>query len=266
MTGNGLQALWFFEKPIRATAENIRKTEDINARIAQHLGADSCHNIDRLLRLPGTVNWPDDRKKKLGRVPVMSELWDTSADSFAPEDFGHLAAPTRSSGSVGNEWRIDYVNLDYLASEDEFSPITWREVQDEDPFIVTLLAEMIEVHNDRSASAYGLLLDILRAMVHIFDEAPETWLEDRDIYKNCCEIFLEAVEDCEDAAEVWTHYDNQKDPFCKLGYDVRKALLSACDSDFNTPRSKRRAHDKQETASTLKEEPDSLTAHQHRRE
>jgi hypothetical protein len=41
---------------------------------AKELGADNCHNIDRLLRVPGTINWPNAKKRADGRVPVMSRL------------------------------------------------------------------------------------------------------------------------------------------------------------------------------------------------
>ena len=38
-----------------------------NLALEQKFQADRCHNIDRIMRLPGTLNIPDERKKKKGR-------------------------------------------------------------------------------------------------------------------------------------------------------------------------------------------------------
>lgn len=69
-SGNGLQAFWRLEEP----AQNLPAVEAINQRMAQMLGGDHCHNIDRLMRLPGTINWPTVKKAALGRVPVISSM------------------------------------------------------------------------------------------------------------------------------------------------------------------------------------------------
>ena len=41
-------------------------------QIAQHLDGDSCHNVDRIARLPGTTNIPDKNKASKGANSVPS--------------------------------------------------------------------------------------------------------------------------------------------------------------------------------------------------
>ena len=67
-SGNGVQALWRLEDGV--TAEEV---EQINRGLIDALGGDTgTHDVSRLLRVPGTVNWPDERKRALGRVPTAS--------------------------------------------------------------------------------------------------------------------------------------------------------------------------------------------------
>jgi hypothetical protein len=69
-SGGGLQAFWRISP---ATAD-LDTVEGINRALADRLGADHCWNIDRLMRLPGTVNIPDARKRARGRVPALARI------------------------------------------------------------------------------------------------------------------------------------------------------------------------------------------------
>lgn len=67
-SGNGAQALWRLEDGVTAGA-----VEQINRGLIDGLGGDvSTSDVSRLLRVPGTVNWPDARKRALGRIPAAS--------------------------------------------------------------------------------------------------------------------------------------------------------------------------------------------------
>lgn len=76
LSGGGVQAFWRLQTPIPINGE-LGLAEDAK-RYNQHLemvfGADNCHNIDRIMRLPGTVNIPDAKKLKKGRVEVTARL------------------------------------------------------------------------------------------------------------------------------------------------------------------------------------------------
>jgi hypothetical protein len=57
-SGGGLQAFWRLD----GDCADLSAVEDINLQVRRLFKADACHNIDRLMRVPGTVNWPDSRK------------------------------------------------------------------------------------------------------------------------------------------------------------------------------------------------------------
>lgn len=68
-SGGGFNMLWKVAGPT-----TVDVAEDINRRVSHQLKADHCWNIDRVLRLPGTINWPNAAKAQRGRVPVWSTL------------------------------------------------------------------------------------------------------------------------------------------------------------------------------------------------
>jgi putative DNA primase/helicase len=77
MSGGGLQAFWW----LAASGAELATVETVNRALAALLAGDHCHNIDRLMRVPGTVNWPDERKAAKGRVPVLARLLEFNAGS-----------------------------------------------------------------------------------------------------------------------------------------------------------------------------------------
>ena len=62
-SGGGLQAFWRLEDP----CANLDSIEGINFQVRDWFEADACQNIDRLMRVPGSVNYPDIRKAGRGR-------------------------------------------------------------------------------------------------------------------------------------------------------------------------------------------------------
>lgn len=68
-SGNGLQALFRLEAPIGDSAA----IEAINRTIIARTGGDvACSNVDRLFRVPGTINYPNARKRAYGRAPALA--------------------------------------------------------------------------------------------------------------------------------------------------------------------------------------------------
>lgn len=75
-SGNGYQALFLLQSPVvlDGTVEMAEEYESYNRQLEILLEGDHCFNIDRVLRLPGTINIPDEKKIKRGRVPTLSSL------------------------------------------------------------------------------------------------------------------------------------------------------------------------------------------------
>jgi hypothetical protein len=95
-SGSGIQAFWRHETPILINGD-LDKAESVkhyNIQWERELGGDACHNIDRLMRLPGTINIPNAKKQKKGRVKALAEIVSQN-DTRYP-----LAAFTEASEST----------------------------------------------------------------------------------------------------------------------------------------------------------------------
>jgi putative DNA primase/helicase len=90
-SGNGIQPLWAVTRePL--TAEIITRTEAETRTIEASLGAGGTHNIDRLLRLPGTVNFPNAKKLKAGRGASRARLIHCRPNVCTGQEAGILGA------------------------------------------------------------------------------------------------------------------------------------------------------------------------------
>ncbi len=123
-SGGGYQALWALCEPVpfreaqkglnaktgkqeypKAEVDAITsQVETINKAIARALGADmGCSDVSRLLRVPGTINFPNAKKRDKGRVPVMSELIEHHPERvYKLSDFEALerAIPSTATGTA----------------------------------------------------------------------------------------------------------------------------------------------------------------------
>lgn len=90
-SGNGLGVFYRVNDPILHNG-NTDELEQINRRLAQHFGGDHCHNIDRIMRLPGTVNLPTASKIAKGRsaIPVPAKLLEQNANAYDQSAFDFL--------------------------------------------------------------------------------------------------------------------------------------------------------------------------------
>lgn len=95
-SGGGYQFFWQLgeELPLPGEPgdeERHLPVEERNLKIEGVLGGDSCHNIERIMRLPGTVNWPGEGKRRKGRtarlVRVVEADWSRV---YGPDDFERL--------------------------------------------------------------------------------------------------------------------------------------------------------------------------------
>ena len=96
-SGGGFQSLWRLDEPlfIGGTAERWIDAEAYNRQLEADLGGDHCHNVDRILRVAGTVNWPDGKKLKKGRSARRAELAGGSGEAYPL----HAFAPATEDGS-----------------------------------------------------------------------------------------------------------------------------------------------------------------------
>ena len=109
-SGNGIQCLWRLDQPIDLSQypllteqdekgkdklvlgpEAQRVVDDVEARTKEimiRLGAEpGTQNIDRILRLPGTINLPNKVKRDAGRTECPTELISFNGASYSLESF-----------------------------------------------------------------------------------------------------------------------------------------------------------------------------------
>jgi len=69
-SGNGYQGFWLLNEPfyVGGNLDAAAEIERYNIFIRDRLGGDNCHTIEHLMRLPGTLNLPNEKKRKAGRV------------------------------------------------------------------------------------------------------------------------------------------------------------------------------------------------------
>jgi len=72
-SGGGLGAFWRLDAPLH----DAPACTEANKALETLLGGDHCHNVDRVMRLPGTINWPNAKKRAAGRVPAMATILES---------------------------------------------------------------------------------------------------------------------------------------------------------------------------------------------
>lgn len=101
-SGGGYQGFWRLEEPLPINGEEA-KYEDAklyNVQLEQIFGADHCHNVDRIMRLPGTINFPNKKKASKGRVPVVAAVEFFDDVAYPLGQFAKVA-PVRLEASLG---------------------------------------------------------------------------------------------------------------------------------------------------------------------
>jgi hypothetical protein len=122
-SGGGAQAFWALdpEVPMDGTENCWANFEQYNIQLSNEFGGDNCHNIDRIMRLPGTVNFPDAKKVKKGRKIEKAVLVRYSPElTYGLENF-HAAPKVQVSSSPLSEEvaALKTGNVTYLNSVDE---------------------------------------------------------------------------------------------------------------------------------------------------
>lgn len=81
-SGSGYQAFWQLREPL-VTDCKLEAAEDAalyNQKIEWVLEADNCHDVSRIMRLPGTLNHPDAKKLAKGRKLARAEVVEWHAE------------------------------------------------------------------------------------------------------------------------------------------------------------------------------------------
>ena len=96
-SGGGYQALVVLDEKMPATPETREWAEGCNRALRDALGGDNAQNIDRILRLPGTENIPDARKREKGRAQRTASVLVTGGARIDRGDIAQRIAPVPAS-------------------------------------------------------------------------------------------------------------------------------------------------------------------------
>lgn len=161
-SGGGYQAFWQLDEPLYVGGDvnRISELEAYNRQLGIVLGGDNTWNIDRIMRLPGTINLPDEKKIKKGRKPVMADIVELSDAKHPLEDFTPAVEVQSTSGGSGVKVQISG-NLPRLTDLDELpEAVTPRTrmliVQGDDPDDPTK-------YGSRSEIVWAVLCEMIRA-------------------------------------------------------------------------------------------------------
>lgn len=110
-SGGGYQAFWRLKEslPINGQEQLYEDAKRYNLQLELLLGGDSCHNVDRIMRLPGTVNRPDKKKREKGRTEALAEVVDFGDVAYDISDF--TPAPLLQDPEVSGLGQVPRVKL-----------------------------------------------------------------------------------------------------------------------------------------------------------
>jgi len=212
-SGNGVQAIWSLCVPHVVTVDNLPILEQHNAQFAAKYNGDHCHNIDRILRVPGTVNWPNKKKTMAGYEPRQTYFSEGSKllnENEEQELLGFLPEPKEKTEQRSKpvSGRTNYLNETYRKNYKR------RSLDD----LVDHVEELDDAANydtgDSSADGMRFIVACVRAFMRIRKcEAVEL---NKDTLKNICEI----VHNCD--MPFVAHYDRNGPE--KIGYDLEQAI------------------------------------------
>lgn len=86
-SGGGNQMLWLLATKLPATAETVDRAEAQGRALSNIYGGDRVQNVDRLLRLPGTINIPSPSKRASGRVERLATLLSSTDRKYDLGEF-----------------------------------------------------------------------------------------------------------------------------------------------------------------------------------
>lgn len=229
-SGNGLQGLWLLDQDYEVSRlargnlsradkkqhveQRVAEIEDRNRALAVALGTTpGTHNIDRLLRLPGTVNYPNKKKLKKGRVVCQARIVEITEARYPLDEFPKMAkklkkkvAGDRKAGATVDE--LDDVIRNGCGDR-------WR--GDRSSAVWFVINEMLRRGHLAEAIVQVLLDHANKICEHIYDQAKPQDYAERQV--------AQAMEKIEfsrnDAGRPHANAGNIQVGMLKLGVTVR---------------------------------------------
>ncbi|WP_244276476.1 virulence-associated E family protein [Methylobacterium indicum] len=122
-SGNGQQWFWKLKEKIGALTGG-QWAEDQSRTLGRLFKGDAVQNIDRIMRLPGTVNLPTPKKLAKGLMGGLVRVTHSSGVTYTPERLAAYCAPTgpleRKEAAAAVRAAMDDIDVDEAHSYGDF--------------------------------------------------------------------------------------------------------------------------------------------------
>lgn len=175
-SGGGFQGFWRLtpgpELEIAGLLPKAQELEAYNIQLETEFGADHCHNVDRIMRIPGTINLPTKKKLKKGRVPVLASLvsWDDSATYRLSQFIAAVRVQRGDEGLASSSIRVRVTgNLPPVGVDElrEWASANNKTIRDHTLALIATGDDPVEPgkYASRSEALFKVCCDLVRAEV-----------------------------------------------------------------------------------------------------
>lgn len=169
-SGGGYQGFWRLDEAltIDGDLEKATEIESYNRALELAFGADACHNVDRIMRVPGTTNRPNKKKRAKGRTVAVAEVYCWNEVSYSLSAFTPAPQlPSRASIATGKapsnmqRREVRVVSTDDLR---EWAEANQRVIQDHTLALIATGVDPIDPQHypSRSEALFRAVCDLVR--------------------------------------------------------------------------------------------------------
>ena len=168
LSGGGVQAGWRFDAPVELNGgQTTTRIETLNLSLALHFGGDKgVRDVSRILRVPGTINFPNEKKRKLGRGLAISSCPILFDNAVSRQDAVADRAGNGANGGRTHAQRRQAATSHRRSHSHRAEPSSvdaWINGLDETTLHIARNETLPEV--DRSRMCFKVLLQLIRANV-----------------------------------------------------------------------------------------------------
>lgn len=177
-SGGGYQGFWKLKDSealeIGGKVERAQELEAYNIQLEKIFGADHCHNVDRIMRLPGTMNMPNEKKRKKGRLPALARvvMWEEDRDYAINEFQPAVRVQRQEAGLSGGQPRVRISgNVADVSNEDlvAWAEKNGKQIKDSTLALIATGQDPLDPlkYGSRSEALFRVCCDLVRAEVPV---------------------------------------------------------------------------------------------------
>jgi len=171
-SGGGWQAFWRLAESlvIDGDPQRAEEAEGYNRALEQAFGADHCFDVSRIMRLPGTTNWPNKKKQSKGRTPRDAEVYSQTDAAYPLTAFKSAASIVARVATGNASARVSLGDGTAVAAQvgteelRQWAADSGKTIEDETLALVAT-GDASKWGGDRSQMVFRVVCDLVRAGV-----------------------------------------------------------------------------------------------------